>query len=362
MKCLKCGSDLEAGQKICNNCGAYVENTTNSANKDNKKKNLVIGIIVFVAVIFLVGVFVTVSLIVNNTKNKFESAMQDFVEGVNDVANEEKELVTKLDWKTPFVKVDKTDYKVKGLFSLNHKISDLSSYDVYGAIISVNYNIRYNSFNGISSDTAKVVYDTGMQTFDGDYTTYYYPIYIAVNAGESIENIKLIVDNNEENVLDTSNNNVSAIKDENTATYGDCLTCTLDGCRMYLIMLEYDVNGSVGFINGKNQEYNTVGSDLKYIYIIEGKPQHSEANVNEMFKLVSEDPNIKAIDLNETDISENDMYVADDILYIKPSGNSEVEISYAYKKDSMEIEEARKVFNNNKLKLKFINTLIDYVK
>lgn len=382
MKCSNCGSEISPEQKFCVQCGKPVNNNikenviTNNVNNSsiNKDKNTKVGIIIFVIVIVLAVIVGTVMFFVNKafntakdiivgTSNTIEDMAEDIYDEIENTYEEmEKELVTKLEWKTPFVKIDKENSNVKSLFSVNKSLEDLSEYDVYGAIIKINYNKFYHIFENISCNDANVVYDTGKRMYTDNETTYYYPVYIAVENGKSIDNIELIIDNNEENILETSENNVTAITGEKTATYGDCLTFTLDGCRTYMILLDINKNASSGggwSSNYPGENYDTVGADIEVLYITEGKPENDYVDAQDLLKTVSKDSNIIATNVDEDRKYEQEIYIDDTKFYIKPSGSNTITVEYLYKEGLKEVNEARKVFDNEKIKLKLLDTTIE---
>ena len=398
MKCLKCGAELREGQKFCEECGTPVnitpdtsaqemkntsvnnnvnfeqeqkDSNTNVGNTNDKKKTkvglvifiivAVLGLILAVAIYFISSAVNKATNMVLGVGNVIEDVAEDIYEGIEEVEEEmQKELETKIEWKTPFVKIDKENSSVKYLFSSDQQINDLTDYDVYGAIVSINYNKSwYYVYDlDVTSENAKVVYDDGKVKYNDGDTVYYYPVYIAVEAGKSIDNIDLAFEGKENtNKCNTSDNKVIPTKGENKiATYGDCLSVSLDGCQTYIILLDFNKNGGVGWI-GDN--YDTVLSNIEVIYITEGKPQHDFAYMNDMFKTVSEDSNIIATDAADDRKYDKEIFVDDDKFYIEPSGSNTIRINFAYPKDSMETEEARKVFNNEKIKLKLVDTTIE---
>ncbi len=398
MKCSKCGAELREGQKFCEECGTpvnvspettvqEVQNTsannnvsfnqeqkssnTNVGNTNDKKKTKVglvifiivaiLGLILAVAIYFISSAVNKATNMVLGVGNVIEDVAEDIYEGIEEVEEEmQKELETKIEWKTPFVKIDKENSSIKNLFSYDQEINDLTGYEVYGAIISINYNKSwYYVYDlDVTSENAKVVYDDGKVKYNDEDTVYYYPVYIAVEAGKSIENIDLTFEGKDNaKKCSTSDNKVTPTKGENKiGTYGDCLSVKLDDCQTYIILLDFDKDAGVGFIGDK---YETVLADIEAIYITEGKPEHDFAYMQDMFKTVSEDSNVIATHTDDDRKYDKEIFVDDDKFYIEPSGSNTITITYAYPKDSMETDEARKVFDNEKIKLKLVDTTIE---
>lgn len=399
MMCSKCGAELREGQKFCEECGTPVNvspettvqevqntnvdnnninlkqeqnNSNTNVSNTNEKKKTKVGLIIFIVVSILAVILGIAIYFVSSAINKATNMVLGVGNVIEDVAEEiqdevedayeeyNKELETTIEWKTPFVKIDKENSTVKNLFSFNQDLNDLAGYDVYGAIISINYNKSwYYTYNlDVTAENAKVVYDDGKVMYNDSDTIYYYPVYIAVETGKSIQDVDLTFKEKDNvNKCSTDDNNVVPTKGESKiATYGECLSVTLDDCQTYIILLDFNKHGGIGSI-GDN--YDTVLSNIEAIYITEGKPQHDFAYMKDMFKTVSEDSNVKATDAGEDRKYDKEIFVEDDKFYIKPSGSNTIRIKFAYNKNSMETEEARKVFDNEKIKLKLVDTTIE---
>lgn len=410
MFCEKCGNKLEDGAKFCTGCGTKVEynnqtpnvnsanniNATNnvtsqnSTNKSTQKfnqnqpkknstteKKIVIGIVIFLVVLLVAGI-VVMNIIKNNVKkavgNTFEEIGQ-FVESVDNAVNEvieeaNKEIETTLEWKTPFLKIDKEDSEVKSSLSSEGTV-DLTNYDIYAAIVSVKYNTTLiNTSNDLKSNNLVIVTASGQKvTSEEDKTTtYYYPVYIAVKSDEKVEDVEIYLKNEEDKVLKGKENNVEAkTKTYNgKATFGDCLSFAADGNRVYMILTGvFNTSSGGGFsVTYPGEDFDKVSEEVGYVYIVENSTKALKPlKIKDVFSTTINDNKIVATNSENNLKNEEEVFVSDSDIYLKSSGTGRFDIDYIYKEDSKTVEEAKKIFENKNLKLKLLDKLeIEIVK
>lgn len=404
MFCEKCGNKLEDGAKFCTGCGAKVVynnqapnvnsanniNTTNnvtsqnSANTSTQKfnpnkpkksstteKKIVIGIVIFLVVLLVAGI-VVMNIIKNNVKKAVKNTLGDIgqvIEEVDETVNEvieeaNKEIETTLEWKTPFLKIDKEDGTVKSSLSSEGTV-DLTNYDIYAAIVSVKYNTTLlNTSNDLKSNNLVIVTASGQKvTSEEDKTTtYYYPVYIAVKSDEKVEDVEIYLKNEEDKVLKGKENNVEAkTKTYNgKATFGDCLSFTADGNRVYMILTgTFNTSSGGGFaVTYPGGDFDKVSEEVGYVYIAENSTKILRPlKIKDVFSTIITDNKIVATNSENNLKNEEEVFVSNSDIYLKSSGIGRFDIDYIYKEDSKTTEEAKKIFENKNLKLKLLDKL-----
>lgn len=378
MKCVKCGSDIPDGKKFCENCGApLVQNETSQTqtniNADSgKKRNTKIGLFIFIGVIVL-AVIIGIICFVNSVKNKVAdglnnlNAMGEFVGGfVNEVQDKIEEVVeeeeyTDIEWKLPLLKTEGKD----SYFEYYSDIENLEQYDIYTSAVAVSTNDFWTMEHKINSDdeNVKIINKYYTSVYIGDKESTYSVIYILVPKGTDINDVCIYVDKNKEACIYGKDNNVEPVK-EGKATYGDCITCTVDGIRAYMLLLNFDDNysrGGGGF--GVNGDFDILGASVECVYIIEKMPERN-AYSTDIFKTTSEDKNVLATTEAEDRLRQEQEIYIDKIRFPNDNfcGTFSLGINYIYKEGIMTQDEALKIWENNKIGIKFLDKVeIDWM-
>jgi len=388
MKCVKCGSDMADGKKFCENCGAPLMQNTNSEPQTNvnvetgKKKNTKVGLFIFIGVIVL-AVIIGIICFVNSVKNKVAdglnnlNAMGEFVGGfVNEVQDEiedefeekiedeedsnvidDKGYNTKLEWKTPIVKATADSTYLKG--ELN--IENIEDYDVYMSILKISTeNIFVNGFKFKTTDEEVKIINKDCEDIKEDrlYTCYRY-VYIVAPKGKDISNVGITTNDDKVDITTyIKDNNVEPIK-EGKATFGDCITCSIDGIRCYMILLDLvgEETSNVEEISSPVfGEANEISASLMVAFVIEKLPERN-AQTRDMFLTFSNDEKVDSDNTgDEGAILTEGIYIKD--IYFSQFGlmnNDYIYINYIYKKDSKTLDEAKKIWENDKIGVKFLN-------
>ena len=378
MKCTKCGSEMPDGKKFCENCGApimqnLVSQTQTNVNVDSaKKKNTKIGLFIFIGVILL-AIIIGVICFANSVKNKVSAGLNDLNvmgEIVNDFANEvqdeieneiEEEKYVNVEWKLPLLKTDGKD----SYFEYYSDTENLEQYDIYTTAVAVSTNDFWIMEYKLNSDDENVkiinkYYDT-VYLEDGEVV--YNLIYILIPKGTDINDVCIYVDDNTDACIYGKDNNIEPIE-EGKATYGDCITCTVDGIRAYLLLLEFNDNYSRGGgAFGTAGSFDILGGAVECLYIIEKIPER-KAYSSDMFKTISEDKDILATLESEDRLQQEQEIYIDDTTFPGENfcGTYSMEIEYIYKEGIMTQEDALKIWENDKIGIKFLDKVeIDWM-
>lgn len=372
MKCTKCGSEMSEEKKFCENCGAPLMQNSVSHKKTNvnvdsgKKKNIKAGLIIFICVIVL-AVIIGIGCLVNAIKNKVAdglntlNVMGEFVGGFVNEAQEVEEQVeeeyTNIAWKLPLLKTEGMD----AYFTYYSDIKNLEEYDIYTTAVAVSTNDFWVMEHNLNSDNENVKiinrYYTSVNIGDKEET--YNLIYILIPKGTDINDVCIYVDKNKEACIYGKDNNVKPIK-EKKATYGDCITCTVDGIRTYILLLEFNDNYSRG---GSSGNFDILGASVKCVYIVEKIPD-KRVYSTDMFKTISKDENILATTQDASELIEEQGIYIDKIpfAYENFCGTFTLAVDYWYKEENMTEVEALKIWKNDKIGIKFMNELeIDWL-
>lgn len=371
MKCTKCGSEMPDGKKFCENCGTPLmqniiyEPQTNINVETGKKKNTKIGLFIFIGVIVL-AVIIGIICLVNSVKNKVETGLNDLnnmgeiVGGfVNEVQDEiedevEEEEYTDIEWKLPLLKTEGKD----SYFEYYSDIENLEQYDIYTSAIAVSTNDFWTMEHKLNSDdeNVKIINQYYTSIYTGDKEETYSIVYILIPKGTDINDVCIYVDKNKEACIYGRDNNIGPVK-EGKATYGDCITCSIDGIRAYILLLRFNDNYSRGGGGScPNGDFDILGASVECVYIIEKMPERNACSTD-MFKTVSEDKNILATTKDEDRLKQEQEIYIDKIRFPNDNfcGTFSLPIYYAYKEESMTQEEALKIWENDKIGISFLD-------
>ncbi len=376
MKCVKCGNEMPEGKKFCENCGTpLVQNTVSQAQTNvdtGKRKNTKTGLFIFIGVIIL-AVIIAVICVANAVKNKVSAGLNELNtmgEYINDFANEvqdeieeqvEEEKYVDIEWKLPLLKTEGKD----SYFEYYSDIENLEQYDIYTTAVAVSTNDFWIMEHKINSDdeNVKVINKYYTTAYIDDKEATYSIIYILVPKGTDINDICIYVDDNTEACIYGKDNNIKPVEN-GKATYGECITCTVDGIRAYILLLEFNDNYSRGGGgSGTTGSFDILGASVECLYIIEKMPER-DAYSPDMFKTTSEDKDILAT------IEDEDRLKQEQEIYINKMrfpndnfcGTFSLPIYYVYKEGIMTQEEALKIWENNKIGIKFLDKVeIDWM-
>lgn len=391
MKCAKCGNEMSEGKKFCESCGAPLMQNTISQPQTNvnvdtsKKKNTKTGLFIFIGVIVL-AVIIGVACVANAVKSKVSDGLNELNtigEFINDFANEVQDEIeeqvenddeskdsdyegynTKLEWKTPILKSTADATYLKG--ELN--IENIEDYDVYMSILKISTkNIFVNGFKFTTTDEDVKIINKDCEDVEEDrlFTCYRY-VYIVAPKGKDISNVGITTNDGKVDITTYIKDNIVEPVKEGKAAYGDCITCTIDGIRCYMVLLGLvgeDALNIEEISSPSLGEASEISASLMVAYVIEKLPDRN-AQTRDMFLTFSNDEKVDSDNTGEAgdNLSEG-IYVKD--LYFSIFGlmnNDYIGINYNYKKDSKTLDEAKKIWENNKIGIKFLDKVeIDWM-
>ena len=297
------------------------------------------------------GIVVDAGNTVENIVGEIENSYEEY----------EDEKYVNIEWKLPLVKTEGKD----SYFEFYSDIDNLEQYDIYTSAVAVSTNDFWIMEHKLNSEdeNVKIINKYYTTVHINDKEEVYSIVYILIPKGTNIEDVCIYVDDNKNACIYGKENNIEPIEN-GKATYGDCITCTIDGIRTYILLLEFNDNYSRGGGgSGTKGSFDILGAAVECLYIIEKMPERN-AYSSDMFKTVSKDENILAtIESEERLEQEQEVY----IWHIPFPGDNfcgtySLTIEYIYKEGIMTEKDALKIWENDKIGIKFLDKVeIDWM-